>query len=49
MSTTDEFRAEMAARIPGAVKQRAPHLEINAGELLRAVGRYEARECGNSF
>jgi 5-methylcytosine-specific restriction protein A len=49
MATTEEFRAEMAAQIQRAVKQRRPHLEINAGELHRAVGGYEARECGIVF
>lgn len=43
MPTTDDFRAELAAQIDRATKQRRPHLEVNAGELHRAVGGYPPR------
>ena len=36
----DNFQAELIAQIERASQQERPHLEINAGELHRAVGGY---------
>ena len=40
MPSTEEFRAELRAHISRAEKQGRPHVEVNAGELHRAVGGY---------
>ena len=36
----DNFQIELRAQIERASRQGRPHLEINAGELHRAVGGY---------
>ena len=41
--TPDNFQLELAAQVDRAVQQGRPHVEINAGELHRAVGGYPAR------
>jgi len=41
--TADNFQAELTAQIERAGQQGRPHLEINAGELHRAVGGYPPR------
>lgn len=38
--TSDDFRKELHAQIQRAIRQGRPHVEINAGELHRAVGGY---------
>ena len=40
MPSTDDFRTELVAQLERATKQGRPHVEINAGELHRAVGGY---------
>jgi 5-methylcytosine-specific restriction protein A len=40
MSSTQDFRTELEAQIERASKQGRPHIEVNAGELHRAVGGY---------
>jgi 5-methylcytosine-specific restriction protein A len=40
MPSTNDFRTELAAQIARAAKQGRSHVEINAGELHRAVGGY---------
>lgn len=40
MPNTDAFRSELRARLAEADSRSAPHVEINAGELHRAVGGY---------
>lgn len=40
MPTADDFKRELDAQIERAVRQGRPHLEVNAGELHRAVGNY---------
>lgn len=37
---TDDFREELGAMIQRAQRQGRPHVEVNAGELHRAVGGY---------
>ncbi|HTI67047.1 MAG TPA: hypothetical protein VL460_05815 [Caulobacteraceae bacterium] len=39
----DFFQAELSAQIDRALTQGRVHLEINAGELHRAVGGYPAK------
>jgi 5-methylcytosine-specific restriction protein A len=39
----DNFQTELTAQIERASQQGRPHLEINAGELHRAVGGYPPR------
>jgi 5-methylcytosine-specific restriction protein A len=43
MPSTDDFRAELAAQIDRAAKQGRRHVEINAGELHRTLGRYPSK------
>jgi hypothetical protein len=43
MPNQEEFRAELLAQIDRAIKQDRPHIEVNAGELHRAVGGYPPR------
>jgi 5-methylcytosine-specific restriction protein A len=45
--TTDDFRAELRAQIRRAIRQRRPHVEINAGELHRKVGGYPPKSGEN--
>ena len=40
MPLKDEFEKELRAQIDRAIRQGRPHVEINAGELHRAVGGY---------
>lgn len=42
MSTpsTDDFRKELTRQTDRATRQGRPHVEVNAGELHRAVGGY---------
>lgn len=40
MLTSEDFKDELDAQIDRAVKQRRPHIEVNAGELHRVVGGY---------
>ena len=40
MPSTDDFRLEIRAQISRAERQKRLHVEINAGELHRAVGGY---------
>ena len=40
MPSKNDFRAELQAQIDRARRQGRPHVEINAGELHRAVGGY---------
>lgn len=40
MPSTDEFRKETKAQLDRAHKRGAPHVEINVGELHRALGGY---------
>jgi hypothetical protein len=44
MASAEEFEAEIRAQIQRAVRQHRPHLEINAGELHRAVGGYPTKD-----
>jgi 5-methylcytosine-specific restriction protein A len=43
MPTRDDFRSELQAQIGRAQNQGRPHVEINAGELHRAVGGYPSK------
>jgi 5-methylcytosine-specific restriction protein A len=43
MANTEEFKTEIKAQIQRAIRQHRPHLEINAGELHRAVGGYPTK------
>lgn len=43
MATREEFRSELLAQIDCATKQGRLHIEVNAGELHRAVGGYPPR------
>jgi hypothetical protein len=38
--TADDFRKELLAQIARGNRRGAPHVEINSGELHRAVGGY---------
>jgi hypothetical protein len=38
--SSDDFRKELAAQLTRAEKRGASHVEINSGELHRAVGDY---------
>lgn len=40
MPTADDFKRELNAQIERAGRQGRRHLEVNAGELHRAVGGY---------
>ena len=40
MPTTEDFKAELEAELIRAEKRGAPSVEINSGELHRAVGGY---------
>ena len=40
MPSVDEFRNAISAQIVRARNQNRPHVEINAGELHRALGGY---------
>jgi hypothetical protein len=40
MPDVDDFRAALRAQIDRARRQGRPHIEVNAGELHRAVGGY---------
>lgn len=40
MPSADEFKQELDAQIDRARRQGRPHLEVNAGELHRALGGY---------
>jgi hypothetical protein len=40
MIAAEAFRSELRAQIDRASKQGRPHVEINAGELHRALGDY---------
>jgi hypothetical protein len=40
MQNSEDFRAELKAQIDRAINQGRKHIEINAGELHRAVGGY---------
>ena len=40
MASMDEFRAELRAHLGSAERRGAGQLEINSGELHRAVGGY---------
>jgi hypothetical protein len=40
MPSTAEFCAEIDAQISRASKEGRPHVELNAGEIHRAVGGY---------
>jgi len=40
MPTTEDFRAELLARLDRAARQGRAHAEVNAGELHRSVGGY---------
>jgi hypothetical protein len=40
MPNADDFRAELRRQIERALRQKRPHIEVNAGELHRAVGGY---------
>ncbi len=44
MPTTEDFRTELKAQIDRATNQRRAHIEINAGELHRAVGGYPPQD-----
>ena len=37
---SEDFRNELLAQIAPAVKRGASHVEVNAGELHRAIGSY---------
>ena len=40
MTSTQDFRAELDAQLLRASRQGRPHVEVNAGELHRALGGY---------
>ena len=44
MPSTENFRAKLKAQMDRAAKQGRPHIEINAGELHRAVGGYPPKQ-----
>ena len=44
MPSSEEFRAELIARLDRAARQGRPHAEINAGELHRSLGGYPGAE-----
>lgn len=46
MVSTNDFRAEIRAQIDRATKQGRSHIEINAGELHRALGGYPIGDHG---
>ncbi len=47
MLTSDEFRQELIAQIDRAFRQGRPHIEVNAGELHRALGGYPPKGGDN--
>ncbi len=40
MPSSEDFHAELVARLDRAARQGRPHAEINAGELHRSLGGY---------
>lgn len=44
MPNTDDFRAELNARIERAGRLGRAHIDVNAGELHRALGGYPSPE-----
>lgn len=43
MPTKDEFREELKARFRRATERGADHIEVNSGELHRAIGGYPSQ------